>query len=204
MKSNSKFKYFISPIIVLFLLMIIFICNGVYPFGSHTIVNSDFGKAYVPIYYYIYDVLSGNANIFINFKVGMGSNMYDLTSIYGILSPLTWLIMFSSRSNIPNFLSYILIIKLCLLSVTSFLLFDRVYKNLDLFWKVLFSVFYALGIYTILYYTNFVWLDNIILFPLLLLGFKWIIERDNISLYTVVLFLSFRVFNPICISLKGI
>ena len=63
------------------MLIIVFIINGVYPFGNNTIVNGDFGKAYVPVYYYIYDVLMGNANIFMNFKVGMGSNMFDPKNI---------------------------------------------------------------------------------------------------------------------------
>lgn len=191
MSSNSKYRFLIPPVIVLFLLIIVFIINGVYPFGNNTIVNGDFGKAYVPVYYYIYDVLMGNANIFMNFKVGMGSNMFDLTSVYGILSPLSWLIILSSRSNIPNFLSFMLIIKLCLCSVTTFILFDKIYKKIELFWKVLFSVFYALGFYIIVYHTNFVWLDNIILFPILLLGFKNIVDKNDFKLYTFILFLSF-------------
>lgn len=190
MYNNSKMRFLISPVIVFCILVIVFIVNGIYPFGSNTIINGDFGKAYVPVYYYIYDVLTGNANVFMNFKVGMGSNMFDLTSVYGILSPVNWLILFTSRSNIPYFLSFMLVIRLCLCSVTSFLLFDKCYKNLDLFWKVLFSVFYGLSLYNIVYYTNFVWLDNVILFPLILLGIKNIRDKNSFYLYSVVLFLS--------------
>ena len=190
MNNNSKFRFFISPLIVLLLLSIIFVLNGVYPFGENTIINGDLGKAYVPIYYYMFDVFKGNANIFMNFNVGMGSNMYDLFSIYGILSPINLILNFTSRSNIPYFLSYLLIIRLCLISITSFILFDKVYKNVELFWKVLFSVFYAIGIYIIVYHTNLVWLDNIILFPILLLGFKNIVDNNKFHLYTVILCLS--------------
>ena len=118
--NNNKFRYFISPLIVLFLLSIIFILNGVYPYGENTIINGDLGKAYVPIYYYMFDIFKGNANIFMNFNVGMGSNMYDLFSIYGILSPVNLMLIFSDISNIPYFLSYLLVIKICLISITSF------------------------------------------------------------------------------------
>lgn len=190
MNNHSKFRFFISPLIVLLLLSIIFIINDVYPLGENTIINGDLGKAYVPIYYHMFDVFKGNANIFMNFNVGMGSNMYDLFSIYGILSPINLILNFTSRSNIPYFLSYLLIIKLCLISITSFILFDKVYKKVELFWKVLFSVFYALGIYIIVYHTNLVWLDNIILFPILLLGFKNIVDNNKFHLYTVILCLS--------------
>ena len=191
MNNNSRFRFFISPLIVLLFLSIIFIINDVYPLGKNTIINGDLGKAYVPIYYYMFDIFKGNANIFMNFDVGMGSNMYDLFSIYGILSPINLILNFTSRSNIPYFLSYLLIIKICLISITSFILFDKVYRNVELFWKVLFSVFYALGIYIIVYHTNLVWLDNIILFPILLLGFKNVVDSNNFHLYTIVLCLSF-------------
>ena len=188
--NNNKFRYFISPLIVLFLLSIIFILNGVYPYGENTIINGDLGKAYVPIYYYMFDIFKGNANIFMNFNVGMGSNMYDLFSIYGILSPVNLMLIFSDRSNIPYFLSYLLVIKICLISITSFILFDKIYRKIELFWKILFSVFYALGIYIIVYHTNLVWLDNIILFPILLLGFKSVVDNNKFHLYTFILCLS--------------
>ena len=168
----------------------IYILNNVYPFGSNTLSNGDMGKAYTPIYYYMWDLFNGRANLFINFKVGMGTNMYDLTSIYGILSPFSWLVVFTERSNIPNFLSYLLVLKLCLISVTSFILFDKCYKKLDLFWKVLFSVIYAFSGWVIVYHTNFVWLDNVALFPLLILGMKRIIDNGDYKLYTIILFLS--------------
>ena len=187
---KNNYKYFISPLIVLILLIIVFILNQVYPFGSSTISNGDMGKAYTPIYYYMWDVFHGNANFFINFKVGMGTNMYDLTSIYGIFSPFSWIISLTERSNIPNFMSYLLIMKVCCISITSFILFDKCYKNLDLFWKIFFSVIYALSGWVIVYHTNFVWLDNVILFPLLILGMKKIVVKGDYRLYSVILFLS--------------
>jgi len=187
---KRNYKYFISPFIVLLLLIIVFLINDVYPFGSNTISNGDMGKAYSPIYYYMWDLFHGRANLFFNFKVGMGTNMYDLTSIYGIISPFSWLIALVDRSNIPNFLSYLLVLKVCFISITSFILFDKCYKRLDLFWKVFFSVIYAFSGWVIIYHTNLVWLDNVILFPLLILGMKRIVDDGNYRLYTVVLFLS--------------
>ena len=184
------FSFLIPPLIVLLLLFIIFIINGVYPFGKNTIINGDFGKAYLPIYYYMYDFFKGKVSLFMNYKIGLGSDMYDLISVYGVLSPLSWLLIFTSRSNIPNFLSYLLIIKLCLMSVTSFFFFDKIYKKVNFSWKVFFSVLYSLSSWVIVYHTNFVWLDNVILFPILLYGLKRIIDNGDYKLYTFILFLS--------------
>lgn len=187
----KKYKYYlIPPIIVMLLLTIIYLINGVYPFGKNTILNGDFPSAYIPIYYYMWDLFRGNANLFINFKVGMGTCMYDLTSIYGILSPFSWIIALCKRSDIPYFMSILFMIKVSLISVTTFMLFNKVLNGLKVFYKVLFSVFYALSTYVIVYYTNFVWLDNLILFPVLLLGIKRIIDKNDNKLYTIILFLS--------------
>ena len=126
---SKKLSLLVSPLIVLLLLFVIFIINDVYPFGQNTIINGDFGKAYLPVYYYMYDFFQGKVSIFMNYKIGLGSDMYDLISVYGILSPLSWLLILTSRSNIPYFLSYLLIIKLCLMSITSFFLFDKKYNT---------------------------------------------------------------------------
>ena len=63
----KKYKYYlIPPIIVMLILTIIYLINGVYPFGKNTILNGDFPSAYIPIYYYMWDLFRGNANLFIN------------------------------------------------------------------------------------------------------------------------------------------
>ena len=187
---RKKLFLLVSPLIVLLLLFVVFIINGVYPFGKNTIINGDFGKAYLPVYYYMYDFFQGKVSIFMNYKIGLGSDMYDLISVYGILSPLSWLLILTSRSNVPYFLSYLFIIKLCLMSVTSFFLFDKIYKKVRFSWKVFFSVLYALSSWVIVYHTNFVWLDNVILFPILLYGLKKISDNGDYKLYVFILFLS--------------
>ena len=187
---RKKLSLLVSPLIVLLLLFVVFIINDVYPFGKNTIINGDFGKAYLPVYYYMYDFFQGKVSIFMNYKIGLGSDMYDLISVYGVLSPLSWLLILTSRSNIPYFLSYLLIIKLCLMSVTSFFLFDKIYKKVCFSWKVFFSVLYALSSWVIVYHTNFVWLDNVILFPILLYGLKKISDNGDYKLYVFILFLS--------------
>ena len=187
---RKKLSLLVSPLIVLLLLFVIFIINDVYPFGQNTIINGDFGKAYLPVYYYMYDFFQGKVSIFMNYKIGLGSDMYDLISVYGILSPLSWLLILTSRSNIPYFLSYLLIIKLCLMSITSFFLFDKIYKKVHFSWKVFFSVLYALSSWVIVYHTNFVWLDNVILFPILLYVLKKISDNGDYKLYVFILFLS--------------
>ena len=76
------------------------------------------------------------------------------------------------------------------MALTCYFLINKMFGKIDYFYKVMFSVMYALSIYSIIYYTNFIWLDNVILFPILLLGFRKIVCRNNNWLYFVVLTLS--------------
>ena len=182
--------YILVSIISLLIIFIIYIINGVYPFGKHTIINGDFGRAYVPLYYYMHDVFNGKESLFYTSKLGMGSNMYDLTCIYGIFSPVNWLLFFTKRSNIPFFLSYLLIIRICLLSITSLFLYNKLFPKVESFWKILFSLLYAFSGYIIVYHTNFVWLDNIILFPLLIYGLNRIFDDKGFYFYIFIMFFS--------------
>jgi uncharacterized membrane protein YfhO len=119
MIKKNKYIYLISLIIPIIILLIVFIINNVYPFGSETISNSDMGQAYLPAYYNLWDLFHGNTDLFFNYNVGAGTNIYDLGSIYGFFDPTNWIVALSSRNNIPYIINFILIIKISLISLTS-------------------------------------------------------------------------------------
>lgn len=189
-KLYSKKEYFIIILIIFLLTNFIYAVKGLYPYGKMTIINGDMGQAYVPFYYYLHDLLHGKADFMMNYNIGYGQDMYDITAIYGFLSPISWFVALTSRDNIPNFMNILFMIRLCLLGLSSFWVFKRLFKNCDVFYLYVFSVLYAFSGYVLGYYTNFVWLDNVILFPLL---FYFLIELLNGKkgiLYMIILALS--------------
>ena len=107
-----------------------------------------------------------------------------------LFSPISWLIFFSSRSNIPNFMSFILVLKIALMSITAYYTFNKLFVKTDRKFKLLFSVLYALSGYTLLMYSNIIWLDNLILFPLLVLSLKQLFDKKRSKLFVTVLTLS--------------
>ena len=190
MIKKNKYIYLISLIIPVLILLIVFIINNVYPFGSETISNSDMGQAYLPAYYNLWDLFHGNTNLFFNYNVGAGTNIYDLGSIYGFFDPTNWIVALSSRSNIPYIINFILIIKISLISLTSCYVFKKLFSKVSNYFIILFSVLYALSSYTIMYHTNIPWLSITMLFPLLLLGLKNIFDNKSSYLYIITLFLT--------------
>ena len=177
---------FIIPIVFLLLLYGI---KGAYPFGRVTMSNGDMGKAYLPAYYSLWDFFHGNFNIFFDFNIGVGTNIYDFGAIYGFLDPTNWLIAITSRESIPYFLNFILIIKIALISLTSSIVFKKLFKKVDNYIIVFFSLLYAFSGYVLVYHTNIPWLTLTALFPVLILGYKNMLENKSPLLYIITLFL---------------
>ncbi len=192
MKENikSKLHYLIAPLIVLVTFTVIMLIKGMYPFGTNLIASLNMDDVYIPVYYKLYDILHGNASIFYDYNLGGGTSILGTLISNGLLSPLSWIVYFSSRSYIPYFMTFIVLIKFMFISITSYYAFGKLFKNTGRFYNILFSLIYTLSGYTILMYSNIIWLENIALLPLLVLGLKNIFENKKSKLFVTALVLS--------------
>lgn len=179
-------KFLIAPLSVTIILLIIYAIKGIFPFGRMTIANGDMGQSYMTFYHFLYDIFYNGKNIFYDYTLGMGSNMYGGFMIDGLLNPSAFLILLGSRESIPYMFSIILTVKIAFIALTSFILFNKLYKE-NTFYNVIFSIIYALSGYVLMYNTNIMWLDVVGLFPLFILAIKYMFETDKIHWYAIVL-----------------
>lgn len=186
-KKKSYISYWLPPIVVMIILLIIYAIKGIHPFGSNTIANADTGQSYMTFFHYLYDIIRNGANVFFDYNLGMGSNMLAGEVADGFLNPVTWIVALFPRDFIPYAFSYILIIKLMLIAFFTALLFNKVYKNVDIKISTMFSVLYAFSGYVLMNYTNIMWLDVVALFPLFILSIKYMIEKGKIFPYVIIL-----------------
>ena len=199
MKNNIKeiwstYKtFFISPLCSVLIILIMYDIKGIYPFGNMTIANGDIGQSYIPFYVFLYDVVYNGKSIFYDYALGMGSNMYGGFIVDGLLNPSAFAILLNTRENIPYMLSFVLMIKIAFISLTSYILFKKMYEN-NTYYNVIFSILYAFSGYVLMYNTNIMWLDVVGLFPLLILSIKYMFEKNKIHWYSIVLAL-ILVFN---------
>lgn len=193
-KIKNNLHYFIAPLIVLITFIIIMLVKGIFPFGNNIIADLNMQSIYMPAYYKLYDVLHGTASIFYDYNLGSGTSPFAILVTNGLLSPLSWIIYFTSRSNIPQFMSLIVIIKLLFISFTTYYSLNKIFHNVDKLYTTLFSVIYALSGYIILMYSNIIWLESIALFPLMILGLKYIFENKKSKIFMLSLFFSL-IFN---------
>lgn len=196
MKKNLL-KTFLTTLLILLTVFIIF---GIYPFGDRTIIVIDSNTQYVSFISYLKSVFLGNNDFKYLFSSSLGANFMPLLGYY-LMSPFNLLAAIFSLENIKLFMTLSIIIKICLCSVTMEYFLNKKYKSNNTY---LFSISYALMAYNIVYMYHLMWLDSIILFPLVILGIDYIFKEKNVLLYIISLGLSI-IFNyyigvMICIS----
>ncbi len=179
-------KFLIAPLVTTLILLINYAIKGIYPFGEITIANGDMGQNYIPNYHYLYDLLYHGKNVFFDYTLGMGYYRYGGIIVGSLLSPSLALVLLSARKNIPYMTSFILILRVAFIAITSFILFDKLYKK-NCFYNIMFSVLYALSGYVLCYNTNLMWLDVVGVFPLFILSIKYMFETNRIYWFGILL-----------------
>ena len=175
---------FILPMVIMF---VVFTSLGVGFIGEKTIVSSDMYTQYVAYFGKFKDILSGDGSIFYSFNKSIGGNNIGLFAYY-LASPLNLLLIFFPKSAIGEFIFIIYLIKIGLASLCFSLYISKVYKKKDLF-VVIFSLCYALMSYNICFQMNIMWMDGMMLLPLVALGIEEIILKGKYKLYMIVLFM---------------
>ena len=180
----NKLWILIAPASICLMLLVVYLIKGIYPFGTNTISYFDMAQSIVPIYYHTYDFLHGNADCFLNWNVALGSSMGDLFGNF-IFFPTNLFFFFVKRENILYSMSFFLIFKLMLASA-----FMCIYANSKVAKKaiaVFAGIVYASCGFVIQYYTNIYFLDCFLIFPLLVLGYDLLVEKNKKILYIVCL-----------------
>lgn len=183
--------YVISGLLVTSILLIVYLIKGIYPFGTNSIVQGDFGQGYVPSYYYLWDVIHDGAGLFWNFNLSTGSNMYGAFVLNALFSPLTWLfLLIVPRVQIINSMSFLLLIKVILMALTATYAFSHLFKKVNPYYLIMFSVMYALSGYVLLTYHHIIWLDVLIVFPLFILSMVHLFKTGEAKWYVITLAIS--------------
>ena len=186
-KIKENYIFILSFILPMVIMFVVFTSLGVGFIGDKTIVSSDMYTQYVAYFGKFKDILSGDGSIFYSFNKSIGGNNIGLFAYY-LASPLNLLLILFPKSAIGEFIFIIYLIKIGLASLCFSLYISKVYKKKDLF-VVIFSLCYALMSYNICFQMNIMWMDGMMLLPLVTLGIEEIILKGKYKLYMIVLFM---------------
>lgn len=174
---------FLIPLGVMIGCMVYF---GVQPFGDQSFVIVDGLHQYMPFFSVLYDKLKSGDSLLYSFRIGLGVNFLSLISYY-LSSPLNLFIILFKKSQLNMAVSLLITLKIALSGLTSAIYFSHRSHSCRLT-VIAASCIYALNSYMVGYSWNVMWLDAILIFPIIILGMDRLIEEEDGRLYCLALF----------------
>lgn len=165
---------FAAPIIII---GIIYAFIGIYPFGEKSVLINDMSSQYVELMQYFREALLGKRSFVYSFNLGMGKSLIGIIA-YILSSPVNVLLIFLPKTDIQIVIMIIIFIKYGL-SGLSFNYYLNKKFNRENYMTILFSLCYSLMAYNISYTLNIMWLDGVILLPVVLSGITALIRENK-------------------------
>lgn len=180
---------FLTTVLATACIAVIYVIFSVFPFGSITVMRMDLYHQYGPLFAELYDRIVEHKSLLYSWNTGGGSSFLGNYLNY-LSSPLSFLIFLFDKEDISYAITFIVALK-CILSATSFSYYLKKSFNKDNYFLSAFGILYAFSAYFLAYYWNVMWLDAMIMLPLIALGIEKIFKTGDIKLYTVSLIILF-------------
>lgn len=180
---------FLTTVLATACIAVIYVIFSVFPFGSITVMRMDLYHQYGPLFAELYDRIVEHKSLLYSWITGGGSSFLGNYLNY-LSSPLSFLIFLFDKEDISYAITFIVAFK-CILSATSFSYYLKKSFNKDNYFLSAFGILYAFSAYFLAYYWNVMWLDAMIMLPLIALGIEKIFKTGDIKLYTVSLVILF-------------
>lgn len=187
MKWIKKHKYaFLSFSIPLFVMIFIMVVTESAPFGENSFMIVDALHQYLPFFADYQEKLKNMGSLFYSWNGGLGYNFFSLWAYY-LSSPFNLIIVFLSRQALIPVLNFIIVLKFALCSLAGFSYFTY-REGKESIGNVALGLCYCFSSYMTGYYWNVMWLEVMILLPVILIGMDRLMKKKGWKLYTISLF----------------
>lgn len=187
---NNKYVY-TSGGIALFIILLVYFCYEIIPFGEKIIYRMDLYHQYGPLFSELYDRLTSGESLIYSWNSGLGSSF--LGNFYNYLSsPISFIILFFGHNNTFEAVAAIIAIK-AVLSAMAMSYYLKKSQKSDGFTISAFGIMYAFCGYFVAYYWNVMWIDAMYILPFVVLGIEKIIDSGKCKTY--ILALSLAIFS---------
>lgn len=159
-------------------LVVLSIWGGVYPFGPESFLTEDLKYQYIDFFTWFRHVLTGEANVFYSFAQGMGSNTWGLYSYY-LASPFNLIILLFDEAHLTLAIYVIVALKLACMN-TAMAWYLRRRFTLQRTWALALALCYTWSTWTATNLRNPLWLDALILLPLMAWGCRQLLRKGAI------------------------
>lgn len=205
-KDSSKktlLYYLLSFFIPIIVMLISFYKMDIYPFGGQSLLNMDLWGQYFPMYVEQYNNIRELDFSLFSWNGALGFNLLAQSAYYGN-SFLNLFLLFFKLNDLVKVFDFIIIAKVGLASLSFCIFLKNKYNKANLL-MIPCSVAYSLCAYMLAFITQPMWLDAVMLMPIIILGLeRLVLSRKPIVYCTalaVTIFSSFYISFSICIFL---
>ena len=195
MVSHRSFPYVMAFLMPFIICVVICIGNGVYPFGDNCILHIDMYHQYCPFFTEFLHKLRTGGSLQYSWNLGLGSDFVSLYAYY-LASPLNFLIVLCPKHYVIEFMTILVLAKIALCGLTFFLFLkyhfhlsgkdSKLHRN-QVIPALVCSTAYALSGFVAAYSWDIMWMDCILLFPLIMVGLEKLVREQKPGLYFVTL-----------------
>jgi len=171
------------------ILLIAYFIFGVYPFGSESVLSLDLNGQYVYYYDYMYDVFAGEESVFYSWSRNLSGEFMGIIGYY-LGSPFNFLVWMFPREMITEGLLTMMVTKVGAigLCMAIYLSIGKGYGKLT---TIVFSASYALCSYTMVQTMNPMWLDGVMILPIVVYGIEKLMDEGKFIMLTIALVYAF-------------
>ncbi|NMB29585.1 MAG: YfhO family protein, partial [Clostridiaceae bacterium] len=187
---NSKSLSLLAFLFPFLLLAIAYAVGQTFPFGNRHMLTVDLFHQYAPFLQLLRDKILMGGSPFYSLVSGLGVSFYALFAYY-LASPLNLLLLLFPAPFLTEGIFLLTLIKVGLMGFAFFRFLLVSYRRKGIL-AVAFSTFYALSGFTLAYSWNIMWLDSLILLPVVVLALvrlirdgKWILFPISVTMLLV-------------------
>lgn len=165
--SRTYYEYALAYLIPACVVLAAFAYCRVYPFGDTSVFVWDLNIQYAGFFGWLSETLRNGGSLGYSAAKGLGGSMIALFAYY-LSSPFNVLAIFFDPAHTPQLLSWLTLLKLPSAGLTCYVFLRHRYS--PGFKYVLLASAYATCAYALGYCSNIMWLDGVIMLPLVALG----------------------------------
>ena len=177
---------FFIPIIIFWL---VYICFEVYPFGNGSVLVLDLNGQYVYFFEALRNAIHGDMSLIYSWSRSLGGEFIGIYAYY-LASPLSYLVALFPEGHITEGLLFLILLKTGISGATMSFYLKKTRPETKDTVAIIFSVMYALSAYAVTYAHNTMWIDAMMLLPLVIYGLEQLVDKQKFVLFIVTMTLT--------------
>ncbi len=192
-----------AGVLSLAVMSLAYVFLGVYPVGDKSILIVDMRHQYAPLLSELRHMLLEGGSFTYSFHVGLGANFISCFAYY-LASPFNLLLLLFSESQLAEGILVITLLKNALCAAGFAACVQYLYRKRHAA-VVAVSVMYSLALYMLAYSWNIMWLDGLLLLPVVVLCFERMMREGKwlgyVLTLALALFSSYYIGFMLCVFL---